>query len=56
VGDGSTLAQTLLGKESLWRGSPARKLEPTATYRLRVDIGGADGKVAGRSLGGKMFL
>jgi hypothetical protein len=37
-------------------GSSAKKPEPTATYRLGVDTGGAGGKVPGRSLGGKIFL
>jgi hypothetical protein len=54
--DSSTLTQALFGKESLWRGSPSRELELTPTYRLEVDIGGAGGKVPGRSLGGKMFF
>jgi hypothetical protein len=30
-------------------GAPARELEPTATHRLGLDIGGS-GKVPGRSL------
>jgi hypothetical protein len=56
MGSGSTAGQALLGKESLWRESPAGELEPAATYRLEVDIGGAGGKVPGRSLGRKIFL
>jgi hypothetical protein len=43
-------------KRSLWRGSPARELEPTAAYRLGVDTGGAGGKIPGRLLDGKIFL
>jgi hypothetical protein len=42
-------------KMSLWRGSPARELGPTATKIFGINIGGASGKVPGRSLGGKMF-
>jgi hypothetical protein len=37
-------------------GSPAREPESTAERRLGVDTGGAGGKVAGGSLGGKMLL
>jgi hypothetical protein len=37
-------------------GSPARQPESTAERRLGVDTGGAGGKVAGGSLGGKMLL
>jgi hypothetical protein len=29
---------------------------PTATHRIGADIGGAGGRVPGRSLGGKMFF
>jgi hypothetical protein len=51
VGGSPTSAQALFGEESLWS-----ELEPTAMHRLAVDIGGAGGKVQGRSLGGKIFL
>jgi hypothetical protein len=40
VGDGSTSAQALFGKESLCRGSPAKELAPTAMPSLGVGIGG----------------
>jgi hypothetical protein len=32
-------AQALLGRSLQW-GFPARELEPTVAYRLRIDIGG----------------
>jgi hypothetical protein len=39
---------------ALWRGSPARKLEPTGTYRLGVVIGEWSGRET--PLGGKILL
>jgi hypothetical protein len=40
MGDGSNSSTGFIGEETLWRGSPARELEPTAAYRLEEDIGG----------------
>jgi hypothetical protein len=39
VGGSSTSAKALF-EESLWSASLARELEPTATYRLWMDVAG----------------
>jgi hypothetical protein len=54
--DDTTLAQVLFRRRNLKRGSPARELEPTVTYRLGVDLGGAGGQVPGRSPHENVFL
>jgi hypothetical protein len=47
-------AQVLFQRRNLWRGSPARALEPPVTYRLGVDTGGQWGHV-GKLVGQEKF-
>jgi hypothetical protein len=46
--DSSNISTGFIQEETLWRGSPERELEPTAAYRLEVDIG--------EGSGGEIFL
>jgi hypothetical protein len=40
IGSSNTSTGFTVQAGALWRATPARKLEPTATHRLRLDIGG----------------
>jgi hypothetical protein len=50
--DGSNASTEFIVQEgTLWRGTPARELEPPAVYRLGVDIGewsGGEGPLDGK--------
>jgi hypothetical protein len=51
-GRGREAAQTPAQEGALWKGTPARELEPTATYRLGVDL---EEQSAGETPLGKFF-